>query len=94
MPNPENDPPPLLTPREREAVQKAGDLWGDLCAIVGDGPTRDADLAELIVHVHAIQHAVMSQAAGRAYPSEFRLLGSVIPPEAPSGSGAGSPVME
>lgn len=71
-------PEPLLTDAERAAIQKAGDLWGDLCAIVADGPTRDADLAELIVHVHAIQHTVMAQAAARAYPEEFRRLGSRI----------------
>lgn len=65
----------ILTDAEQAAVQKAGDLWGDLCAIVGDGPTRDADLHELIVHIHAIQHAVMAQAAARVYPSTFRLLG-------------------
>lgn len=68
----------LLTDRERQAARRAGELWGDLCAIVGDGPTRDADLHELVVHIHAIQHAIMSQAAGRAYPAEFRLLGSTL----------------
>ena len=68
----------MLTEREQAAVQKAGDLWGDLCAIVGDGPTRDHDLAELVVHIHAIQQAIMSQAAGRAYPGQFRLLGETL----------------
>lgn len=68
----------VLTDLEREVVRDAGALWNKICQVVGDGPTRDADLAELIHHVHAIQHAVMSQAAGRAYPEEFRLLGSVI----------------
>lgn len=68
----------MLTDAERAVVRKAGDLWGDLCAVVGDGPTRDADLMELVVHIHAIQHAVMAQAAARAYPDEFRLLGSTI----------------
>jgi hypothetical protein len=29
-------------------------------------------------HIHALQHAVMSNAAGRAYPDEFRLLGDAI----------------
>lgn len=70
----------LLTDFERAAIRKAGDLWGDLCAVVDDGPTRDADLRELIVHVHAIQHAVMAQAAARAYPNELRRLGSTLSP--------------
>jgi hypothetical protein len=34
--------------------------------------------------VHLIQRAVLAQAAARAYPLEFRLLGSVLPP-APNG---------
>lgn len=80
----------LLTELEREAVQRAGELWNILTRVVDDGPTRDADLAELIAHVHAIQHAVMSQAAARAYSGEFRRLGSTLalaqearPPPAP-----------
>lgn len=70
----------LLTDREREATRKAGELWGDICAIVGDGPTRDADLAEFIHHIHAIQNGIMRQAAARAYPDEFRLLGETLRP--------------
>lgn len=67
-----------LTPEEHTAIEKAGELWGDLCHIVGDGETRDADLAELIVHIHAIQHAVMAHAAARAYPTRYRLLGRTL----------------
>jgi len=67
-----------LTTDEATAIRQAGDLWGTLCKIVGTGATRDADLAELIVHVHAIQQAVMSQAAGRAYPNQYRLLGGTL----------------
>jgi hypothetical protein len=69
---------PLLTDDERAAIRMAGELWGVLCALVDDGPTRSADLGELILHVHAIQHAVMSQAAARAYPDELRRLGSTL----------------
>jgi hypothetical protein len=68
----------VLTPDEHRAIQQAGVLWGTLCAVVADGPTRTADLAELIVHVHAIQHAVMAQAAARAHPDLYRLLGSTL----------------
>jgi len=71
----------LLTDAERKAVRLAGELWGALCQVVDFGPTRDADLHELIVHVHAIQHAIMSNAAARAYPDEFRRLGSTIQQE-------------
>jgi len=70
----------LLTDLEREVVDDLGATWGKLCQIVNPGPTRDADLAELIVHVHALQRTVMAQAAARAYPAELRLLGDSIRP--------------
>jgi hypothetical protein len=47
--------------------------------IVANGPTRTEDLAELTAAIHVIQRTVMAQAAARAYPGEFRLLGEVIP---------------
>lgn len=68
----------LLTSAERKFVEDCGSLWNDLCQIVEDGPTRDADLRELIVHVHALQHAVMANAAARAHAGQFRLLGSTL----------------
>lgn len=68
----------LLTPDEHKAIEQAGTLWNLLCKIVDNGPTRDADLAELIVHIHAIQIRVMAQAAARAYPDNYRLAGSMI----------------
>lgn len=74
----QDDTGELLTADERRAVQLAGELWNLLCNIVEDGPTREADLAELVPHVHAIQQAVMSQAAGRAYPELYRRLGGVL----------------
>ena len=67
-----------LTDLEREVIRDTGALWNKLCHVVGNGPTRAADLNELVIHIHAIQQAVMSQAAGRTYPREFRLLGEVI----------------
>lgn len=70
----------LLTGAEHAVIRQAGDLYTAACAVVGDGPTRDADLAELIAHVHAIQHTVMAQAASRAYPEEYRLLGGMVEP--------------
>lgn len=70
--------PPLLTDLELHVVDTLGTLWGDICSIVGDGPTREPDLAEMIHHVHALQHKVMAQAAARAYPDCFRLLGRTV----------------
>ena len=67
-----------LTTEEHAVIRQAGDLWGSICKAIPDGPTRDADLAELIPHIHAIQHTFMANAAARAYPDTYRLLGSVI----------------
>lgn len=63
---------------ELAALDLAARLAEKLAQVVGDGPTRAHDLNELLVHVHAIQHAVMAQAAARLYPERFRLLGGVV----------------
>jgi hypothetical protein len=67
-----------LTEAEQVVIAKTADLWGDICAAIPDGPTRDADLNELVVHIHAIQRAFMSNAAARAHPQLYRRLGSTI----------------
>lgn len=74
-----------LTTDEQLAIDLAGTLWGVLCRIVGHGPTRDADLAELIAPIHLIQRYVGSQAAARAHPHEFRLLGETLHTGCPHG---------
>lgn len=69
-----------LTADEREAVRQAGLLFTFIAErIVAHGPTRADDLAEFRYAVHVIQRAVEAQAAARAYPREFRLLGTVMP---------------
>lgn len=68
----------LLTTAEHAVVQRAGELWNAICAAIPEGPTRDADLHELVLHVHAIQQAIMSNAAARAYPKLYRRLGSTL----------------
>jgi hypothetical protein len=55
--------------------------------VVADGPTKDSDLAEVRAAAHLIQRTVLAQAAARAYPQEFRLLGTVIPPDPKRKSG-------
>lgn len=70
--------PSLLSVMERDVITKLGDIWGDLCKITDHGPTREPDLNELVIHIHALQQAVLSQAAARAYPDEFRRLGSTL----------------
>ena len=68
----------LLTPLELKVSADLGQVWNDLCQIVDGGATRDADLNEAVHHIHALQKMVMGQAAARAYPSTFRLLGGVL----------------
>jgi len=70
---------PGLSVREQKAVNDAGLLWNLLCEIVGHGPSREGDLAELVVHIHAIQQAVMANAAARAHPDLYRPLGGDKP---------------
>jgi hypothetical protein len=67
-----------LTPLEHSVIARLGECWGDICAIVGDGPARDDDLREMRDHVHALQRALGSQAAARAHPGHFRLLGETL----------------
>lgn len=79
-------PDPLLTDDEHAVMKTTADLWNGLCKITGRDQTRNADLAEACAHVHAIQHMVLAQAAARAYPDQYRLLGESLhtePREAP-----------
>lgn len=69
----------LLTEDEHRAIALAGELMNLLRSIVGDGPHALAELAELVPPVHVIQRAVMKQAAARAYPDRYRLLGQEHP---------------
>jgi Helix-turn-helix domain/Bacterial regulatory proteins, gntR family len=73
----------LLKPAERAAVRDAGWLYTFIAThVIADGPTREDDLAELRAPIHVIQRMVLAQAAARAYPKEFRLLGGLVATEA------------
>lgn len=69
---------PLLTDAEHRAMGLTTELWNLLCEIVGNGPSRAGDLRELAHDVHVIQERILAQAAGRAYPDRYRLLGGVV----------------
>lgn len=71
---------PLLTEDEFSVLTLTARVANLLSQVVDYGPTRVNDLNELLVYVHNIQHAVMAQAAARAYPERFRLLGQPGPP--------------
>lgn len=65
----------MLTDDERRALKMTADLANLFGTIVGQGRPRPYDLAEIVGHIHALQHMLLAQAAARAYPSEYRLLG-------------------
>lgn len=68
-----------LTESEHKAMRLTAELW-DLFVqeIVADGPTRTQDTDEFAVQIHAIQHTIMGQAAGRSHPELYRLLGDAL----------------
>lgn len=68
----------LLTQAEHNAVTTAALLANQVAEIVGDGPSRDADMAEAVHHIHAVQRMILAQAAARAYPDRYRLLGDTV----------------
>ena len=70
--------PELLTPAEKEAVAQAAKLFTMMCAIVRDGPSREQDLAEACTYIHGLQNMILAQAAARAYPDEYRLMGGTV----------------
>lgn len=69
----------FLTDLEKETVVLLGKVHMNMCTIVGHDTTRMEDLTESCHHVHVLQRMVMAQAAARAYPKEFRLLGCLLP---------------
>lgn len=78
-PVPGGETPELLTGAERQAIDMPGKVYTLIAEdIAARGPTRDGDLAEIRTHIHAVQDGIGAQAAARAYPEEFRLLGGVI----------------
>lgn len=87
----------MLTEDEHAVIEKAADLWNHVVKVVRgldedgapmldelrDDHVADGDLRELIPHIHAIQRAMMGQAAARLYPDRYRRLGCRLPKETP-----------
>lgn len=68
-----------LTPPEKYCMDLTTRLMNLFVSeVVLDGPSRDQDIAEFAVHIHSIQKTFMAQAAARAYPTEYRLLGGEL----------------
>jgi hypothetical protein len=69
----------MLTPAEHAALDMTRMLAGAVAPILGGGPEMQHDWNEFVQHLHAIQHMIMAQAAARAYPGMYRLLGEAPP---------------
>ena len=76
---PERD---LLTPVEHAALSISRDLSNHMRNIIyapGYVETNaNHDWAEAAQAIHVLQNMIMAQAAGRAYPEEYRLLGRTL----------------
>lgn len=71
----------LLTGEEREALEltaRLGNMLNAICRRDQYHPVGDQDWAEAAGHIHNLQHMIMSQAAARAYPTQFRRLGQTL----------------
>ena len=68
----------LLTDDEHELIDMLGKCANLFGRVIGNGPTRAADTSEMVAPIHVLQQAVMSQAAARAYPTKYRLLGQTL----------------
>lgn len=66
----------MLTDLEHQTLGLLGQVAGAFNEIMG--VTRQADSAEVVSHIHALQRMIASQAAARAYPERYRLLGEVV----------------
>jgi hypothetical protein len=73
----------LMTEAEHHAMDLTAELWNLLAGeVILNGPGGHGDREELAAAIHVIQRMVLGQAAARAYPDRYRLLGG-WPPDAP-----------
>lgn len=68
-----------LTEAEHRAMNLTAELANIFAQeIVASGPTRDQDVDEFVLPLHAIQHMIMAQSAAREYPDLYRLAGGEL----------------
>lgn len=66
----------VLTGPEHAVVTYLGKAWTLLVTeVIAPGGGQAGDLAELVGPIHAVQNAVLAQAAARAHPDRYRVLG-------------------
>lgn len=59
------DASPLLTPREKDLVERLGVAWNEMREVVGVGPASEQDLREAGFYIHALQRMVLGNCAAR-----------------------------
>ena len=68
-----------LTDDEHYAMDLTADLANILQrSVIGNGSQWKNDWSEAALQIHALQHTILRQAAARAYPDRYRLLGYAI----------------
>ncbi len=67
----------LMTELEHSTVDLLGMVYTNIVEIAKDSKVP-GDLEEVASRIHDLQHMVMAQAAARAYPDRYRLLGQRI----------------
>jgi hypothetical protein len=67
-----------LTSEEQHCMRMLSEVADLMSRIIGHDTTRAGDWNEAATHIHNLQHMVMAQAAARAYPDTYRLLGERI----------------
>lgn len=69
----------ILTDAEKKVIDHLADAWNLFVReVIFDGDTALEDQTEFMQHIHALQNMMLSQAARRYYPQQYRLLGDVI----------------
>lgn len=67
-----------LTDLERELVTDIGKCYSKFLKVMEANGDYLLDRDEIIHHIHILQRYVLSNAAARAYPGEYRAIGSSL----------------
>lgn len=69
----------LLNEAEKQIVADLADISSRMAnVIIAQGPNFAPDWNEAALHIHGIQNMILKQAAARAYPDVYRLLGESL----------------
>jgi hypothetical protein len=78
-----HETPELLDPLELHIIDLLGELSASIAALCDDEvheyPLAEFDQRLLLEHVQVIERYVLAQAAARAFPDRFRLIGEMAP---------------